>query len=837
MAYSLKLNMDPFQTEVEQLLNKLENEVWNCGRDYPRIESFAKKRIALLSNESQAELAFLSLEKLLRDPDLMDHSLLSNLYRIGALWLYCIKECIGHRTDLSQVYLQKSLIKFRQLDARHHIRIDTLIFYFNEYIKQFGVDEFLIEIFEDIEAIDPGHYQEEIGKFVVELRVLRSKVIREHFFDPTDLMGRKLTAEWSEISDGLKEAMESCWAEKYRSAPTKSWLKKIQTKIPEKLSARNEDAKYLANLLTFLADNGAALVRQIHAGEKRGPDSTPDSRASSYGASLYVYTSNPGDSYILAENEVALSYLIWYSALLESEELYRSIAELGLASLSKIKWKGNLSNRNGSAAMLAFTMMPPKVGVIQLLKVRKKTRNKNVLKIVEKHLLNMAAGMNLTEDGMLELSCPDFDLKDGITHQDFGDFIAIINVADIRKPSLQWQSKKTEKRTKSVPKTVKENNAAELKYLKSQVKEMTATFAVHRERLESTWVNHVSWGFADWQTKYIQHPLLSRFSSLLIWFFDEKETAIFREGDWINEAGKKVRLEGIQSVKLWHPIYSDVDLVQQWRSFLMERELLQPFKQAFREIYVLTDAERETGDYSNRFAAHVLNQFQFSALAKARRWNYNLQGSFDGHNTPNRIIKSTGIQVEFYLENMDVETTSSGIYEYIATDQVRFHKDGERLDLELVDSLTFSELMRDVDLFVGVASLGNNPEWQDGDHADYWHSYSFGELSATAQSRMLVLESILPKLKIRKQCRLEKKFLVVEGTLRTYKIHVGSGNILMEPNDEYLCIVPGAGKLRSNVFLPFEGDRTLSIILSKAMMLAADDKIKDRSILSQIQKA
>ena len=34
--------------------------------------------------------------------------------------------------------------------------------------------------------------------------------------------------------------------------------------------------------------------------------------------------------------------------------------------------------------------------------------------------------------------------------------------------------------------------------------------------------------------------------------------------------------------------------------------------------------------------------------------------------------------------------------------------------------------------------------------------------------------------------------------------------------------------------LPFEGDNTLSVILSKAFLLADDDKIKDRSILSQI---
>jgi hypothetical protein len=59
----------------------------------------------------------------------------------------------------------------------------------------------------------------------------------------------------------------------------------------------------------------------------------------------------------------------------------------------------------------------------------------------------------------------------------------------------------------------------------------------------------------------------------------------------------------------------------------------------------------------------------------------------------------------------------------------------------------------------------------------------------------------------------------------------------MTPNDQYLCIVPDSAKSADGkVFLPFDGDRTLSIILSKALMLADDTKIKDPSIVSQIRR-
>jgi hypothetical protein len=77
--------------------------------------------------------------------------------------------------------------------------------------------------------------------------------------------------------------------------------------------------------------------------------------------------------------------------------------------------------------------------------------------------------------------------------------------------------------------------------------------------------------------------------------------------------------------------------------------------------------------------------------------------------------------------------------------------------------------------------------------------------------------------------------MIVRGELTTYKIHLGSGNIFMEPNDQYLCIVADnwLRKGQGDIFLPFEGDTLLSLILSKAFLLADDTKISDQTITQQ----
>jgi hypothetical protein len=73
--------------------------------------------------------------------------------------------------------------------------------------------------------------------------------------------------------------------------------------------------------------------------------------------------------------------------------------------------------------------------------------------------------------------------------------------------------------------------------------------------------------------------------------------------------------------------------------------------------------------------------------------------------------------------------------------------------------------------------------------------------------------------------------------MRTYRIHLNSGNILISPNDRYLRI--GAARLprAARALLPLDDDRVLTAILSKAFLLAADATITDPSVTHQIGRS
>ncbi len=571
---------------------------------------------------------------------------------------------------------------------------------------------------------------------------------------------------------------------------------------------------------------------------------------------------------VFAPHVELLRGLAWCCGLKEDADLARALARLALSAYRKVPGKGPRLVGVGNACVTALGVMPGRAPIAQLALLKVKIKFGTAQNEIEKAFNASARREGLPREEIEELATPSYGLEEvGVLRRSFGDYEAELLV-DGSSARLHWSKGGTP--VKSVPAVVKKEHSEEVKELQTAVKDVNAMLPAQRERIDTFFLARKTWPLSVWRERYLDHPLLGTIARRLIWSFATRGKAadgVWHGGELVGVNGKPLRLKGDPTVSLWHPIGRSTDEVLAWRDFLERHEVVQPFKQAHREVYVLTDAERRTGTYSNRFAAHVLKQHQFHALCAARGWKDRLRLMVDAsYSAPHRPLPEWGLRAEFWVEGVGAEygrdTTDSGAYLYLSTDQVRFYptdagqmvvhargggyragygRTADRpLPLEQVPPLVFSEIMRDVDLFVGVASVGNDPNWSDGGpggrYRDYWQSYSFGELSATARTRKALLERLVPRLKISDRCSFADRFLVVRGDLRTYKIHLGSGNILMAPNDQYLCIVPKQTVAEGErVYLPFEGDGTLSVILSKAFLLADDARITDPTITRQIR--
>jgi hypothetical protein len=637
------------------------------------------------------------------------------------------------------------------------------------------------------------------------------------------------------------------------AAPSAKWLKSADAARaelpPEQVSA------FLASWLSLVGKPRPAIA----GGKIPGRDS-----------------SIPSDS--AADTLRGLAFL---ASRFDTPAMARALGDLAMACFKMVPGHGARCQKPGSSAMWSLTQMTTPSALAQLSRLRQLVKFGTAKKMLDTALDKLAARLGITTEELHEMAAPDFGLSaDATITEDAGEFtielIAEPHGAKIRVLDEDGKERKT------VPESVKKEHNDTLKSLKQAKDDIDKMLEAQRARIDALFITDKVWPVPAWRERYIDHPLVGVLGRRLIWRIvdDPRSTApgvaVLRHpdsGTFSDLDNKPIIPRDNQHIRLWHPLFASTDEVARWRTLIESASIRQPIKQAHREVYPLTPAERTTSTYSNRFAAHIIKQHAFQQLAADRGWKSKLRLMVDAeYPPPSRELPSWALRAEFWIEcvgdNFGTDTTESGSYLHLATDQVRFYRAGAAqayahagggsfathgpdvaanhpLPLDQIPPLVFSEIMRDVDLFIAGASVGNNADWQDGGpegrFRDYWQSYSFGELGASGKARREFLEKLIPRLKIAPLCAFEGNFLLVKGTLRTYKIHLGSGNILMKPNDQYLCIVPSSSLAADNgpggVFLPFDGDRTLSIILSKAFMLAEDTKIKDHSIVAQIKRA
>lgn len=537
-------------------------------------------------------------------------------------------------------------------------------------------------------------------------------------------------------------------------------------------------------------------------------------------------------------NADALRALVWAASTFDDDELAGSIGDLAARCFTKIPNRGAMSALVGNACVYTLGQLPGLRAVAQLSRLRARVRYQQGLAQIGKAMAEAARRAGMAPIDLEELAVPTFGLTlDGPSRVELGEHEAELALAS-GGDGVTLRFFSGGKLVKSVPAAVKTDHAEELKELRTSAKELEAILPGVRARLERWMLEPRTWRLDDLRTRYLDHPVVGPLARALLWYAGDA-TVLFADGQPRDVTGAALALADDAVLSLWHPLGRGVDEVRAWRERLSALGVTQPFKQAHREIYLLTDAERATETYSNRFAGHVLRQHLFAALARERGWTYHLQGQWDSANTPTRPLPGTDLTVEYWVTAAGEEVTGNFIFQHVSTDQVRFTRAGAPVPLASISARVLSEAMRDVDLFVGVASVGADPTWADQGarpqrYDEYWRGYAFGELAESARTRREALAALLPKLAIRDRLTLEGRFLHVRGTLHTYKIHLGSGNILIAPADRYLCIVPDSSS-RADVRLPFQGDTMLSIILSKALLLAADDKIKDASIVNQLR--
>ncbi len=382
-----------------------------------------------------------------------------------------------------------------------------------------------------------------------------------------------------------------------------------------------------------------------------------------------------------------------------------------------------------------------------------------------------------------------------------------LRVDDLGKAEILVQ--KGDKKQKSIPAKYKKDK--DLEKLKKNKTYLRKQYNRTRKSLENAMLNGDQFTVIE-IAKLMTHPVVKAMLSKLVLFHPESGQA----GYWVNQRvedleNKPLSLTEVDKLIIAHPVhlYRSVswDLYQR---HAFEKRLVQPFKQIFRELYLITENEQESGNASNRYQGHQVQAKKTVALLRSRAWTVSYEEGLQKvyHN---KKIMATVYSMADWFSPSEIESPTLETVEFY--DQ----KLGKPLKLEDVDPLIFSEVMRDIDLVVSVAHVGAvDPE---ASHS----SMEMRAVLAKESARLFKLNNV----------EFTDRHIKIDGKLGSYSIHLGSG--LIQKQGLHLSIIPVHSQHRGRVFLPFVDDDPKSAeIISKMRMLSNDDKIKDPTILAQI---
>ncbi|HBO46070.1 MAG TPA: hypothetical protein DD670_19535, partial [Planctomycetaceae bacterium] len=389
--------------------------------------------------------------------------------------------------------------------------------------------------------------------------------------------------------------------------------------------------------------------------------------------------------------------------------------------------------------------------------------------------------------------------KDGVT--------VTLGLDDDAKPELTVE--RSGKQLKSIPPVVKKS--PEIAELAEQAKHLKRQASRMRVSLETAMCRGDAFSGTE-LGQLCRHAILAPLLSRLVLVGEGIMGYPDKNGKALRDAsGKLEPVKQNESLRIAHA--HDLQSGGAWHDYQREcfqAERIQPFKQVFRELYVVSKQERRDGTVSQRYAGQQVHPKQALALWGQRGWS-----SRDGvWKTFHDADLTVAVSFDFGLGSpLDIEG--------LTIEGVVFQRRDEIKPLALADvpPRIFSEVMRDMDLVVSVAHRGDvDPEAS----------------ASTVEMRASLLRETCRLLNLT-NVRIKNSHALIDGRLGNYSVHLGSATVHRLPGGA-VCIVAVPAQHRGRLFLPFADDdpRTAEVI-SKTILLARDTEIQDPSILEQLR--
>lgn len=451
--------------------------------------------------------------------------------------------------------------------------------------------------------------------------------------------------------------------------PTLSWLKKSR-----QLAARL-DNRQLSQYLHYVIAYCRTILTERHEGIKGVADFDVE--------------------YLSPINHDLLKALIWFIPLIKGNALHDLVEDYARWAFKKSRESGPLSVKTGLAAAYTLTFLPFDSALARILAIRESTQDKAAQKSIDKILLLLAEKNNISATELEESLVPSFGLlPGGILDTTIGKYTVTCQLSLPGKSVYTWSLNGDALET--VPSLQKEKP---FKAFQAQVRNIEMQLATYNGKLEALFLQQRSWSFSHWEKYYLQHPLLGKLSSSLIWTVNNgnvKTECIPLDGQMVSLKGTAITMTPDTIITLWHPYGADSKTVHAWKQFLAQQKVEQPFEQAHRKIFTPTTEELAGGLFSLRYSSLSLNREKFINASIGKGWNVKKKVPQHWRFLPFLELTDWDMRVNFLADVKDDDI--------IFTDHINFYKQGAPLPIIEVPPVIFSEVMLHIDLFVRTAS-------------------------------------------------------------------------------------------------------------------------------------
>lgn len=499
----------------------------------------------------------------------------------------------------------------------------------------------------------------------------------------------------------------------------------------------------------------------------------------------------------------------------------RKYADAALNKMDTEETKKQIADKRNKDLLMAYAVIPIKneddiceryLYLQQFLKESKKfgsQRSASEKKAVETAMKNLAVNAGYADETRLTLRMETKlidDSRELFSDKQIDEVTVRLETSDGGKTDIVCI--KNEKPLKSIPAKLKKNEY--IVRLTETKKRLNEQYRRTRQMFEQAMEDSTEFT-AEELTILRNNPVVLPIIKNLV-FISGGKSGLFDGKKLINQNGEETPIKKNAKLRVAHPfdLYSEKSWAK-YQEVLFSAQIVQPFKQVFRELYVKTEEEMEKTD-SRRYSGNQIQPAKTAACLKTRRWIADVED---------------GLQKVYYKENITAKIYaiadwfSPADIEAPTLEWVEFsdRKTGKPIKISDIPDIIFSEVMRDVDLAVSVAHAGGvDPETS--------HS--------TMEMRAALLKFTLPLFKLT-NVEIAGNHAHIKGKFGEYTVHLGSG-VIHKKGGPMINILAVQSQHRGKLFLPFaDDDPKTAEVLTKVLFLAEDSKIKDPTVLEQIK--